>query len=79
MWFTIAVEPESRLGLDGTLDVLKGLTGAESVHQLPTLQLFKIRMDLEMERRTERARVARARCRCTAPLEAIDYDRPTSP
>ena len=49
MWFTLAVEPDSRLGLDGTLDVLKKLTGAESIRQLPTLKLFKIRMDLEME------------------------------
>ena len=49
MWFTIAVERDSRLGLDGTLDVLAELTGAESIRQLPTLKLFKIRMDLEME------------------------------
>ncbi|MDQ3587566.1 MAG: Lrp/AsnC family transcriptional regulator [Actinomycetota bacterium] len=49
MWFTIATEPDSKLGLDGTLDVLQELTGAESVRQLPTLKLFKIRMDLEME------------------------------
>jgi siroheme decarboxylase len=49
MWFTIAVEEDSRLGLQGTLDVLQELTGAESIRQLPTLKLFKIRMDLEME------------------------------
>jgi len=53
MWFTIAVEPESRLGLEGTLDVLAELTGAESVRQLPTIRLFKIRMDLEMEGGTD--------------------------
>jgi siroheme decarboxylase len=53
LWFTIAIEPDSRLGLDGTLDVLQRLTGAESVRQLPTLRLFKIRMDLEMEKGTE--------------------------
>jgi DNA-binding Lrp family transcriptional regulator len=53
LWFTIATEPDSRLGLDGTLDVLQGLTGAESVRQLPTLRLFKIRMDLEMEGGTD--------------------------
>jgi DNA-binding Lrp family transcriptional regulator len=53
MWFTIAVEPDSKLGLDGTLDVLQELTGAESVRQLPTLRLFKIRMDLEMEGGTD--------------------------
>jgi DNA-binding Lrp family transcriptional regulator len=49
MWFTIAVEEDSRLGLQGTLDVLQELTGAESIRQLPTLKLFKIRMDLDME------------------------------
>ncbi len=53
LWFTIAVEPGSRLGLEGTLDVLADLTGAESVRQLPTIRLFKIRMDLEMEGGTE--------------------------
>ena len=35
MWFTIATEPDSKLGLEGTLDVLAALTGAESVRQLP--------------------------------------------
>ena len=53
MWFTIAVEPDSRLGLDGTLEVLAAEAGAESVRQLPTLRLFKIRMDLEMEGGTD--------------------------
>ena len=38
--------------MEGTLDVLTELTGAESVRQLPTLKLFKIRMDLEMEKGT---------------------------
>ena len=53
MWFTIATEPGSKLGLEGTLEVLQRLTGAESVRQLPTLRLFKIRMDLEMEGGTD--------------------------
>ena len=53
MWFTIATEPDSELGLQGTLDVLQELTGAESIRQLPTLKLFKIRMDLEMEKGTK--------------------------
>lgn len=48
MWFTLAVEEDSKLGLQGTLDVLQEQTGAESIRQLPTLKLFKIRMDLEM-------------------------------
>jgi siroheme decarboxylase len=49
IWFTIAVEPDSALGLDGTLELLARESGASSVRQLPTLKLFKIRMDLEME------------------------------
>jgi DNA-binding Lrp family transcriptional regulator len=53
IWFTIAVEPDSGLGLDGTLEALAAEAGAESVRQLPTLKLFKIRMDLEMEGDTE--------------------------
>jgi DNA-binding Lrp family transcriptional regulator len=53
LWFTIAVEPDSLLGLPGTLDVLQAETGAQSIRQLPTLKLFKIRMDLEMEAGTD--------------------------
>jgi siroheme decarboxylase len=49
IWFTIATEPDSKLGLQGTLEVLADEAGAESVRQLPTLKMFKIRMDLEME------------------------------
>jgi siroheme decarboxylase len=67
LWFTIATEPDSPLGLDGTLEVLERLTGAESVRQLPTLRLFKIRMDLEMEKGTEAL---------AAVAEAVDYREP---
>jgi DNA-binding Lrp family transcriptional regulator len=53
LWFTIAVEPDSQLGLDGTLRALAEEAGAESLRQLPTIKLFKIRMDLEMEGGTD--------------------------
>jgi siroheme decarboxylase len=53
LWFTIATPPDSGLGLDGSLDVLQRLTGAESIRQLPTLKLFKINMNLEMQGATE--------------------------
>src|ERR1700754_3280102 len=58
LWFTLAVEPDSKLGLDGTLDVMAAKTGAESIRQLPTLKLFKIRMDLEMEQGTDALKTA---------------------
>jgi DNA-binding Lrp family transcriptional regulator len=53
LWFTIATPPDSALGLDGTLEVLQAETGAESIRQLPTLTLFKINMNLEMEQGTD--------------------------
>jgi DNA-binding Lrp family transcriptional regulator len=73
MWFTLAVESDSKLGLDGTLDVLQELTGATSIRQLPTLQLFKIRMDLEMEGDTKALTSAGAEQE-SAPLNALPYD-----
>ena len=53
LWFTIATPPDSELGLEGTLEVLQRLTEAESIRQLPTLTLFKIDMNLEMEGGTD--------------------------
>ncbi|HKH15504.1 MAG TPA: Lrp/AsnC family transcriptional regulator [Solirubrobacterales bacterium] len=53
LWFTIATPPDSKLGLEGTLEVLQAETGAESIRQLPTLTLFKINMNLEMEQGTD--------------------------
>ncbi|MBK5230333.1 MAG: Lrp/AsnC family transcriptional regulator, partial [Thermoleophilia bacterium] len=53
LWFTIATPPDSKLGLDGTLEVLARESGATSIRQLPTLTLFKINMNLEMEKGTE--------------------------
>src|SRR3954468_21504286 len=73
MWFTIAVEEDSELGLEGTLDVLARETEAESVRMLPTLKLFKIRMDLEMEGGTDMLAVA-AQEVAPAPIEKVPYD-----
>jgi DNA-binding Lrp family transcriptional regulator len=73
MWFTLAVEEDSPLGLDGTLDVLARETEAESVRMLPTLKLFKIRMDLEMEAGTDKLAAA-AQEVVPAPIEKVPYD-----
>src|SRR5439155_22596234 len=73
MWFTIAVEEDSKLGLDGTLEVLQRETGADSVRMLPTLKLFKIRMDLEMELGTD-ALAAVAEEVAPAPVEKVPFD-----
>ena len=73
LWFTIATPPDSKLGLQGTLDVLQEETGAESIRQLPTLKLFKINMNLEMEKGTD-ALAAVAEAATPRELERQPYD-----
>ncbi|HXB14991.1 MAG TPA: Lrp/AsnC family transcriptional regulator [Solirubrobacteraceae bacterium] len=73
LWFTIATEPDSELGLEGTLEVLARDAGAESVRQLPTLKLFKIRMDLEMEGDTD-ALASAAQASEPVELDPQPYD-----
>ncbi len=48
LWYTLAVEPDSRLGLEDTMDRLAEATGAESMRLLPTLKLYKINVQLDM-------------------------------
>jgi DNA-binding Lrp family transcriptional regulator len=73
IWFTIATEPDSKLGLERTLEVLAAEAGAESVRQLPTLKMFKIRMDLEMEGGTE-ALATQAEAVEPAEMDPQPYD-----
>ena len=46
IWFTMAVAPESKLGLDTTVALLAKLTQAQDYIMLPTLKLFKINVKL---------------------------------
>ncbi|HEV7400303.1 MAG TPA: Lrp/AsnC family transcriptional regulator [Solirubrobacterales bacterium] len=73
LWFTIATPPDSELGLPGTLEALMRETGAESMRELPTLTLFKINMNLEMEKGTE-ALAAAVEAAPPRELEAQPYD-----
>jgi siroheme decarboxylase len=73
IWFTIATEPDSKLGLERTLEVLAAEAGAESVRQLPTLKMFKIRMDLEMEGGTN-ALASQAEAVEPAEMDPQPYD-----
>jgi len=49
LWYTVAVPPDSRLGLEGTVDVLHKISGATRTRILPTLKLFKIGVTLDMK------------------------------
>ena len=74
LWFTIATPPDSELGLRGTLDALMRETGAESMRELPTLTLFKINMNLEMEKGTEALTAAPVEAAPPRELDAQPYD-----
>ncbi len=49
LWYTVAVPPDSRLGLESTVDVMHRISGAEKTRILPTLKLFKIGVTLDMK------------------------------
>jgi DNA-binding Lrp family transcriptional regulator len=74
LWFTIATPPDSELGLSGTLAALMRETGAESMRELPTLTLFKINMNLEMEKGTDALAAAAVDAAPPRELEAQPYD-----
>jgi DNA-binding Lrp family transcriptional regulator len=74
LWFTIATPPDSKLGLTGTLEALMRKTGAESMRELPTLVLFKINMNLEMEGDTGALSAAAVEASPPRELDAQPYD-----
>lgn len=73
LWFTIATPPDSKMGLKGQIDALMEETGAVSMRELPTLVLFKINMNLEMEGDTD-ALAAAVEAAPPRELEAQPYD-----
>jgi len=54
IWFTLAVAPDSKLGLEKTLEILAELTEAEDYIMLPTLKLFKISVKLNTTGKDEK-------------------------
>lgn len=73
LWFTIATPPDSKLGLHGTIEALMEASGATSMRELPTLTLFKINMNLEMEKGTD-ALAAAVEAAPPRELEPQPYD-----
>jgi DNA-binding Lrp family transcriptional regulator len=68
IWFTIAVPPNSRLGMDATIDLLASLANVEAIRPLPALKFFKIGVDLDMKGdRDPAARKARRPITAPAP------------
>jgi siroheme decarboxylase len=74
MWFTIAVPPASDLAW--TVERLHDMAGAESTRILPTLRLFKIGVQLDMEGGTGAERTEAAYSDATRPAAGRDGLRP---
>ncbi len=49
LWFTIAVEPESKLGLKKTVEIMAKKTNAKDFIILPTKKMFKISVTLDVK------------------------------
>jgi siroheme decarboxylase len=71
IWFTLGVPPNSRLGLDRSVELLGELAGVESIRPLPALRFFKIGVDLDMKGGRDPA-AKRARRAPTAPAPPAD-------
>lgn len=53
LWYTLAVPPDSRLGLEQTIAYLHQQSGAMVTRMMPTLRLFKIGVKFDLTREAE--------------------------
>lgn len=61
IWFTMAVAPDSRLGLEKTIEILKEQVGADDAIILPTLKMFKISVKMDTTgKRAKKEKVKKA-------------------
>lgn len=49
VWFTLAVPPDSRIGLERTIDLLGELAQVEVMRHMPSNRFFKIGVDLDVK------------------------------
>jgi DNA-binding Lrp family transcriptional regulator len=79
LWYTLAVPPTSRLGLEGTVDLLHRRSGAIATRPLPTLRLFKIGVHCEVAGNSQpddqsTPAYTEANRQETAPLTALEIE-----
>ncbi len=67
LWFTIAVAPDTKLGLEETVALLAERSGAEDYLILPTKKMFKISVQLDMK--GDRAKKTKVHRREKIPME----------
>ncbi len=67
LWFTLAVAPDSTLGLEKTVELLAERTGAQEYVILPTKKMFKISVQLDMK--GDRAKKTKIKTHKKIPME----------
>ena len=75
IWFTVAVPPDSKLGLERTIDLLGELAQVDVMRQMPSNRFFKIGVDLDVkgERDPAAKQAPKAKSELPAPApETLD-------
>lgn len=72
LWYTLAVPPDSSLGLAETVEELHRRSGAIATRIFPTLKLFKIGVRLNLAGGPDAPATGRRHSAVTAPLSARD-------
>jgi DNA-binding Lrp family transcriptional regulator len=76
VWFTLAVPPDSKIGLERTMDLLGELAGVETLRHMPSTRFFKIGVDLDVKGdRAPNAKKAKAEPELPAPAPETLTDR----
>ncbi len=74
IWFTIAVDPKSKLGLEKSVEILAKETKAEDFIILPTLKMFKISVKLNTTGKDAKKEKVKKRVKKDITLTSLHYD-----
>jgi DNA-binding Lrp family transcriptional regulator len=76
LWFTLAVPPDSRLGLEETVRLLRQLSGATQMRLMPAIKLYKIGVKFDLGVESAAPAVTDAAVQQAAqPLAVTEADR----
>jgi DNA-binding Lrp family transcriptional regulator len=80
LWYTVAVPPDSKLGLENTIQLLHEKSGAIQTRMMPTLKLYKIGVKLnlggdDIAGRTEAPRFTEEDRQAAAEFKVTDEDK----
>ena len=74
LWFTIAVAPDSKLGLEKTVEILAEEAKAQEAVILPTKKMFKISVQLDVKGDRAKKEKVKRRAREPMEMEPLHYD-----